>query len=297
MHVLINNNSWLVSVGADARLMMSMSDGDGHAPLWVGAWCGVFSSSSTEHGDTALADVEEGPGDCALEHYPAARRRLCHGEGLWGEAAELHFVMVPFGALVWLWEILLLQCHNAKKVFLSWRHVSQLPLTTTHSRLSKEQLTNLATPFRLFAVRSPEDTAVAWVVKIIHSFQIYERIWGKEPRAAACVLSLLQESGLSVWIGGRLHPLEGVPPPVAVILITIVIALFTEFASNTATIIIFLPVLAELVRQPSAQRAGLWWLGWDRHRTGLLLLEGALGTSKSLQQQSKGLWYNGNTAG
>uniref|UniRef100_A0A8C5U0H9 Solute carrier family 13 member 3 n=1 Tax=Malurus cyaneus samueli TaxID=2593467 RepID=A0A8C5U0H9_9PASS len=55
-----------------------------------------------------------------------------------------------------------------------------------------------------------------------------------------------EESGLSVWIGGRLHPLEGVPPPVAVILITVVIALFTEFASNTATIIIFLPVLAEL---------------------------------------------------
>uniref|UniRef100_A0A8D0GFJ8 Solute carrier family 13 member 3 n=1 Tax=Sphenodon punctatus TaxID=8508 RepID=A0A8D0GFJ8_SPHPU len=55
-----------------------------------------------------------------------------------------------------------------------------------------------------------------------------------------------EESGLSIWIGGRLHPLESVPPPVAVILITIVIALFTEFASNTATIIIFLPVLAEL---------------------------------------------------
>ncbi|XP_053106826.1 Na(+)/dicarboxylate cotransporter 3 isoform X2 [Hemicordylus capensis] len=55
-----------------------------------------------------------------------------------------------------------------------------------------------------------------------------------------------EESGLSTWIGGRLDPLENVPPPVAVILITIVIALFTEFASNTATIIIFLPVLAEL---------------------------------------------------
>lgn len=69
----------------------------------------------------------------------------------------------------------------------------------------------------------------------------------------------LQESGLSVWIGGRLHPLEGVPPPVAVILITVVIALFTEFASNTATIIIFLPVLAELVRwshgKPSCKSA------------------------------------------
>ncbi|XP_028926671.1 solute carrier family 13 member 3 [Ornithorhynchus anatinus] len=55
-----------------------------------------------------------------------------------------------------------------------------------------------------------------------------------------------EESGLSMWIGGRLHPLENVPPAVAVLLITVVIALFTEFASNTATIIIFLPVLAEL---------------------------------------------------
>uniref|UniRef100_A0ACB8F5Z2 Uncharacterized protein n=1 Tax=Sphaerodactylus townsendi TaxID=933632 RepID=A0ACB8F5Z2_9SAUR len=55
-----------------------------------------------------------------------------------------------------------------------------------------------------------------------------------------------EESGLSIWIGGRLGPLENLPPPLAVILITIVIAMFTEFASNTATIIIFLPVLAEL---------------------------------------------------
>ncbi|XP_031228629.1 solute carrier family 13 member 3 isoform X2 [Mastomys coucha] len=55
-----------------------------------------------------------------------------------------------------------------------------------------------------------------------------------------------EESGLSAWIGGQLHPLEHVPPLLAVLLITIVIAFFTEFASNTATIIIFLPVLAEL---------------------------------------------------
>ncbi|KAB5567313.1 hypothetical protein PHYPO_G00231340 [Pangasianodon hypophthalmus] len=55
-----------------------------------------------------------------------------------------------------------------------------------------------------------------------------------------------EESGLAVWIGGRLQPLAKVPPPVAVILITAFIACFTEFASNTATIIIFLPVIAEL---------------------------------------------------
>ncbi|CAH2302887.1 solute carrier family 13 member 3, partial [Pelobates cultripes] len=55
-----------------------------------------------------------------------------------------------------------------------------------------------------------------------------------------------EASGLSTWIGGRLHPLEGVPPAVAVLLVTILIASFTEFASNTATIIVFLPVLSEL---------------------------------------------------
>lgn len=39
-----------------------------------------------------------------------------------------------------------------------------------------------------------------------------------------------------------------VPPAAAVMLITGFVACFTEFASNTATIIIFLPVIAELVR-------------------------------------------------
>ncbi|XP_041112384.1 solute carrier family 13 member 3-like isoform X2 [Polyodon spathula] len=55
-----------------------------------------------------------------------------------------------------------------------------------------------------------------------------------------------EESGLSSWIGGRLQPLENVPPALAVLLITVVVASFTELASNTATIIIFLPILAEL---------------------------------------------------
>lgn len=70
-----------------------------------------------------------------------------------------------------------------------------------------------------------------------------------------------QESGLSVWIGGQLHPLEHVPPVLAVLLITVVIAFFTEFASNTATIIIFLPVLAELVRiaNPESPATELPW--------------------------------------
>ncbi|XP_062396803.1 solute carrier family 13 member 3 isoform X2 [Sardina pilchardus] len=55
-----------------------------------------------------------------------------------------------------------------------------------------------------------------------------------------------EESGLAVWIGGHLQPLARIPPAAAVMLITAFLASFTEFASNTATIIIFLPVIAEL---------------------------------------------------
>ncbi|XP_041955166.1 solute carrier family 13 member 3 [Alosa sapidissima] len=55
-----------------------------------------------------------------------------------------------------------------------------------------------------------------------------------------------EESGLAVWIGGHLQPLARIPPAAAVMLITAFLATFTEFASNTATIIIFLPVIAEL---------------------------------------------------
>ncbi|XP_030590698.1 Na(+)/dicarboxylate cotransporter 3 [Archocentrus centrarchus] len=55
-----------------------------------------------------------------------------------------------------------------------------------------------------------------------------------------------EESGLASWIGGHLQPLAQVPPAAAVMLITAFLACFTEFASNTATIIIFLPVIAEL---------------------------------------------------
>ncbi|XP_023611951.1 solute carrier family 13 member 3 isoform X3 [Myotis lucifugus] len=55
-----------------------------------------------------------------------------------------------------------------------------------------------------------------------------------------------EQSGLSLWISDQLHPLENVSPALAVFTITCVVIFFTEFASNTATIIIFLPVMSEL---------------------------------------------------
>lgn len=67
-----------------------------------------------------------------------------------------------------------------------------------------------------------------------------------DPYPRTC--GIWQESGLASWIGGHLQPLAEVPPAAAVILITGFLACFTEFASNTATIIIFLPIIADLVR-------------------------------------------------
>ncbi|XP_061531008.1 solute carrier family 13 member 3 isoform X1 [Phycodurus eques] len=60
-----------------------------------------------------------------------------------------------------------------------------------------------------------------------------------------------EDSGLASWIGGHLQPLAKVPPAVAMMLITAFVACFTELASNTATIIIFLPVIAELASHVS----------------------------------------------
>ncbi|XP_072371261.1 Na(+)/dicarboxylate cotransporter 3-like [Scyliorhinus torazame] len=55
-----------------------------------------------------------------------------------------------------------------------------------------------------------------------------------------------EESGLSRWIGNKLRPLEYVSPSITALAITLIIAAFTEFASNTASSVIFLPILAEL---------------------------------------------------
>ncbi|XP_048464494.1 solute carrier family 13 member 3 [Rhincodon typus] len=74
---------------------------------------------------------------------------------------------------------------------------------------------------------------VAWNVIIL--------LGGGFAIAKAC-----EESGLSRWIGNKLRPLEHIPASAIVLTVSLVISSFTEFASNTATSIIFLPILAEL---------------------------------------------------
>ncbi|XP_072918144.1 LOW QUALITY PROTEIN: Na(+)/dicarboxylate cotransporter 3 [Hemitrygon akajei] len=55
-----------------------------------------------------------------------------------------------------------------------------------------------------------------------------------------------EASGLSVWLSNQLHPLVNIKPSIALLLISLLVTCFTEFASNTATIIILLPVLIKL---------------------------------------------------
>ena len=56
-----------------------------------------------------------------------------------------------------------------------------------------------------------------------------------------------QQSGLSQWVGGKLHNLKHLSAGGIAFLITIIITTVTEVMSNVATTTLFLPILAELV--------------------------------------------------
>nr|XP_005298980.2 solute carrier family 13 member 5 [Chrysemys picta bellii] len=53
-------------------------------------------------------------------------------------------------------------------------------------------------------------------------------------------------SGLSKWLGDQMTPLHAVPPWAIAVILSLVIAVFTECTSNVATATLFLPVFASL---------------------------------------------------
>ncbi|XP_031447190.1 solute carrier family 13 member 2 isoform X1 [Phasianus colchicus] len=57
-----------------------------------------------------------------------------------------------------------------------------------------------------------------------------------------------EESGLSGWLGTKLTPLEHIPHPAIAFLLCLLIATFTECASNVATTTLFLPILASMAQ-------------------------------------------------
>lgn len=56
-----------------------------------------------------------------------------------------------------------------------------------------------------------------------------------------------QASGLSKWLGDQMTSLHTVPPWAIAVILSLVIAIFTECTSNVATATLFLPVFASLV--------------------------------------------------
>ncbi|KAM6932472.1 solute carrier family 13 member 2-like [Lycodopsis pacificus] len=55
-----------------------------------------------------------------------------------------------------------------------------------------------------------------------------------------------EKSGLSLWLGESLIPLQNIPPFAISILLCLLVAMFTECSSNTATTTLFLPILASM---------------------------------------------------
>lgn len=68
-----------------------------------------------------------------------------------------------------------------------------------------------------------------------------------QPTILTDVFPLLQESGLSAWLGSKLTPLQHIPHPAIAIVLCLLIATFTECTSNVATTTLFLPILASMV--------------------------------------------------
>ncbi|XP_042371957.1 solute carrier family 13 member 5-like [Plectropomus leopardus] len=55
-----------------------------------------------------------------------------------------------------------------------------------------------------------------------------------------------EESGLSRWLGTQMTPLHSIPPWAIAIVLCLLVATFTECASNVATATLFLPILASM---------------------------------------------------
>ncbi|MBN3326664.1 S13A4 protein, partial [Atractosteus spatula] len=72
-------------------------------------------------------------------------------------------------------------------------------------------------------------------------WEIVILVGGGYALAAGCKVS-----GLSVWIGRQMEPMSGLPPWTVTLLACLLVSTVTEFASNPATLTVFLPILSTL---------------------------------------------------
>lgn len=71
--------------------------------------------------------------------------------------------------------------------------------------------------------------------------------WDSDVFFSTLHLYLVKKSGLSMWLGESLVPLQSIPPYAICILLSLLVAVVTECSSNTATTTLFLPVVASMV--------------------------------------------------
>ncbi|KAL3043149.1 hypothetical protein OYC64_020963 [Pagothenia borchgrevinki] len=60
-----------------------------------------------------------------------------------------------------------------------------------------------------------------------------------------------EESGLSLWLGDQMTPLQSIPPAAISVILCLLVATFTECTSNVATATLFLPILASMCQSIS----------------------------------------------
>lgn len=97
---------------------------------------------------------------------------------------------------------------------------------------------------------------ILWALALLFCRQQFARELLREGRVGTVmwhfplqpgIFALLQESGLSKWLGSKLTPLQSIPHPAIAFLLCLLIATFTECTSNVATTTLFLPILASMV--------------------------------------------------
>ncbi|XP_033470545.1 solute carrier family 13 member 4 isoform X1 [Epinephelus lanceolatus] len=105
-------------------------------------------------------------------------------------------------------------------------------------------------PFSSSSCRNPDDESESDPLAPMITWKDFQRLmpWeivilvgGGYALAAGCKVS-----GLSVWIGRQLEPMSGLPPWAVTLLACLLVSAVTEFASNPATLTVFLPILSAL---------------------------------------------------
>ncbi|XP_029016246.1 solute carrier family 13 member 4 [Betta splendens] len=105
-------------------------------------------------------------------------------------------------------------------------------------------------PFSSSSCRDADDNSESGPLAPMITWKDFQRLmpWeivilvgGGYALAAGCKVS-----GLSVWIGRQLEPMSGLPPWAVTLLACLLVSTVTEFASNPATLTVFLPILSAL---------------------------------------------------